>query len=709
MSEFIIINELTDLHHHFSASKNKDAVLPHIRTGLNQIQEGAICSLLAGGGRMSASELVGAIYGKYAPKMKPETIYEECLNLAREWVTHYPLLTCAGCGSPFENNFPPTWENYFELTEAGKMMQEAVEGEAPEFPHVFINGHFGAASAIPPHPLENVALAVSAILTGKGNSDDELVKTLGFPDFPSGCVIAEDSESVKHLTQTKKAGIFQQPEITITESDEGIDIEITRFPTGKTPQALIEMVLEREGTIRGLRRITNETHGVGRVKIKMAPTGDPEEIRRIVLQEFKGEQQFKCKMSVRKEDGGLAVHSYLSLLREYVNARVDWLSRARGIEITEASNILQTRMTELASRFKKSRASVAKQIFKASDVSPSHPMVVIVTTNGMIRRVPAKTWRQQERGGRGIESVAARPDDSHQEGVAFIAYGAANHFVLLFNSKGNVYFRQIAELSEGQRESIGEPVASLLAFHGGETVTAMCTAQRIHPKDTLLMVTAQGLAKHVSMEQYEGAKKAGRAAIKLNDGDYVVAAAILPMGEDAIFVSKASKVARIATTTLRPSGPATKGTKAMLLDASDQIIGCCAAGNEQQTLLTMTEQGNAKLTPIKEFKHQEPGADGVFAMKSGDGAPCITGCAIVDQTDSLYIASSAGRIIFIPAADIPITGKGGVGVSAMKMSSVQDRVSSFSVVKGTGVEVPQGAESITEPSEPNPSKEEVSE
>ena len=682
MSNYIVNNELTDLHRHFKDVKARSAILPNITSGLNQIQEGAIRTLVELGGRVPASKLIGSIYGQFAPKMKPEAIYEECLNMSREWVMHYPLLSCGGCGSPFEANFPPPWENYFELTEVGTLMADIAAGGAPEFPHLFVNGHFGAASAIPPHPLENVALAVSAIVSGSGADDEAVSQILGFPDFASGCVIGAESDSIEHLTKTKKAGVFQQVDIAVADSDEGYIMDITRFPPGKTPQGLIDFILEREGDIRGLRKITNETAASGgAVRIKMAPTSDPDELQRLILQEFKGQQQFKCKMLVRNKDGSLAVQPYIALLREYVVARIEWLTTGQGLAANEAASTLVSQLAAIAKRRKKKPACLPKSLFNAAAAAPTHPMVVILTTNGMIRRVSAKSWQPQDRGGRGVESVSSRPGSSSQDGISHVAYGAANHYLLLMSSKGNVHFRQIADLSEGQRDSIGEPVSSLLGFHEGESITAVCVAAQINPNDALLIATARGLAKRVSMEQYASAKKAGRAAIKLNDGDFVSGMSIISMGEDAIFVSKASRVIRVRGEMINPSGPATKGSKIMALDEDDLIAGCCAGSNDEQRLLTVTEGGNGKFTLLGEFKHQEPGTEGSYAMKAGDMATQVACCALSRGEDDVYIASSSGRLILFATSEIATTGKCGIGVAAMKMISVGDRVADLSLVR----------------------------
>lgn len=685
MNEFVIINELGDAGMLIKAKKRAEAQMPNHVHGLSRVQEGIIKETFASGGTISAAELVGRVYGRYASHMRTDVIYAEVLNLCREWVTSYPLLRSEGCGSPYDNGFPPPWENQISLTPIGELMRDASEDGPPLFPHLLVNGFSSSSSAIPPHCLDAIVKAILAVIETPNISDTEIQQIVGPPDFPSGCLVDESSEGVKHITNTKKATVRLQPDIAVVQTDAGYAISITRFPQGQTPQDIIENILAAEKDIKGLRKVANESLHSGHVRIEMTPSGDVESFRRLILTGCKAEVKFKCKMAVAAEGGVPTFLPLATMIRNYLTARTEFLIQKDGLTANQAKAKIQKDLSSILHDHDHGRIGEARKLVATETTVSNDPMVVVLTEKGMIRRLSAGTWRTQDRGGRGMEVIPEPVGGGAKDSLSQIRYGAANQMLIMGSTKGSVYFRLIANLMEANKDTLGEPVSALLGFENSEGITTMTVVDKINPRNGLLIVTTRGLIKQVSMENYESAKRAGRAAIKLNEGDRIASLLEVPPESDVVVLSSLGNVIKVSPNSIRAGSPATKGTLVMALETGETIVGACLAPGDDISLLTASTNGNGKLTFFREFKVQDIADKGINAVKAGGDFGLAVGCDWVNPDDEIFIGSESGRILRISAKDIAVTGKGGQGVSILKLLSSSDRLISISKVIDTQI------------------------
>jgi len=320
--------------------------------------------------------------------------------------------------------------------------------------------------------------------------------------------------------------------------------------------------------------------------------------------------------------------------------------------------------------------------FSAEDLIPEHDVVVTITRGGYAKRTKVDLYRAQRRGGKGVRGAALKQDDI----VDHFFVTSTHHWILFFTTKGRVYRAKAYELPDTGRDARGQHVANLLAFQPDEEIAQVLTIENYSAAPYLVLATRQGLAKKTELTEYDSNRSGGLIAINLREGDEVVSAALVSETDDILLVSRKAMSLRFTATNdaLRPMGRATSGVIGMKFREGDELLAMAVVEDGEANVLTATDGGYAKRTPIQEYRVQGRGGLGVKAAKiDEENRGVLVGALVVSGSDEILAITSSGSVIRTGAEEIRQTGRDTMGV---RLVNLGDGDSVVSVTRNAEVE-----------------------
>ncbi|MEI7549535.1 MAG: DNA gyrase subunit A [Actinomycetes bacterium] len=312
--------------------------------------------------------------------------------------------------------------------------------------------------------------------------------------------------------------------------------------------------------------------------------------------------------------------------------------------------------------------------FSAEDLIPEHDVVVTITRGGYAKRTKADLYRAQRRGGKGVRGAALKQDDI----VDHFFVTSTHHWILFFTTKGRVYRAKAYELPDTGRDARGQHVANLLAFQPDEEIAQVLTIENYGAAPYLVLATRQGLTKKTELKEYDSNRSGGLIAINLRDEDEVVSAALVSETDDILLVSKKAMSLRFTATNeaLRPMGRATSGVIGMKFRDGDELLAMAVVEDGEANVLTATDGGYAKRTPIHEYRVQGRGGLGVKAAKIDEGnRGVLVGALVVSGSDEILAITSSGTVIRTGAEQVRQTGRDTMGVRLVNLGEGDSVVS----------------------------------
>jgi DNA gyrase subunit A len=356
--------------------------------------------------------------------------------------------------------------------------------------------------------------------------------------------------------------------------------------------------------------------------------------------------------------------------------------------------IIKDELTEIKQRYSNKRrtelAADAKDL-EVEDLIAEEDMVVTITRTGYVKRLPVATYRQQKRGGKGLQGVNLKDDDF----VEHLFVASTHDYMLFFSTFGKVYRLKVHELPVGSRHARGTAIINLLPFEGEEKIAAVIATKEFPDEEYLLFATQQGMVKKTSMSAYRNSRSSGLIAIKLRDDDALIAVRRVKPGEKVVMVSSAGKAIRFDESEARPMGRDTSGVKGMTTSANAKVLGMEIAP-EGSELFVITENGFGKRTPIDEYTEHHRGGQGVTTINMTAKKGQLAGMKIVMPGQELMIVSEEGVVIRVKSNDISQLGRATQGVKVMNVGG-NDRVCAVARVAGSKKKKPvalEGQESL---------------
>ena len=316
------------------------------------------------------------------------------------------------------------------------------------------------------------------------------------------------------------------------------------------------------------------------------------------------------------------------------------------------------------------------------DLIPEEEVVVVLSRDGYIRRMPLQDYRLQSRGGKGVKGATPKPEDE----VSLIKVTSSHSTLCLFTTKGRIFGIKALTIPE-PKTGKGKLIGSLVSLEQGEKVVAMRDMNHGDAK-YVFFVTRNGLAKRMSVDELDGLTKAGRRILGLKDDDDIARVRVTSGSDELLLTSANGQTLRVSEDEFRPQGRSGHGVKGMRLAEGDCVVGCDVIIQGRQLLL-VSEQGIGKRTNYDEFTAHHRGSGGVRAMRLNERTGSLVGAWGVSEDDELIVITGRGRVVRIEAGDISTLGRSATGYTVIKLDD-GDVVADISVVKADPVESREG-------------------
>jgi DNA gyrase subunit A len=297
------------------------------------------------------------------------------------------------------------------------------------------------------------------------------------------------------------------------------------------------------------------------------------------------------------------------------------------------------------------------------DLIAPQDMVVTLSHTGYMKSQPLSEYRAQKRGGRGKQAAATKEDDWIEQ--LFIAN--THDYMLCFSNRGRMYWLKVWEVPQGSRTSRGKPIVNMFPLQEGEKITVVLPLSgenSTFPEDRyVFMATSLGTVKKTPLSDFSNPRKAGIIAVDLDEGDFLIGASLTDGKNDVMLFSDAGKAVRFDENDVRPMGRTARGVRGMNLEEGQLVIALLVAQNEQQSVLTATENGFGKRTPITEYTRHGRGTKGMIAIQTSERNGKVVAATLVDSTDEIMMITTGGVLIRTRVSEIREMGRATQGVT----------------------------------------------
>lgn len=333
--------------------------------------------------------------------------------------------------------------------------------------------------------------------------------------------------------------------------------------------------------------------------------------------------------------------------------------------------IIKDELLEIKEKYNSKRLTKITDEVKELDVEDliaEEEVAVTVTKAGYVKRLPVATYRQQKRGGKGMQGVNLKESDF----VEHLFISSTHAYMLFFSSFGKVYRLKAYEIPEASRHARGTAIVNLLPLEKGETI-AVVIATKDFPEDEYLMfATASGMVKKTSMKLYDRTRRDGLIAINLKENDKLISVKRVAEGEKVVMVSSAGKAIMWDESEVRAMGRDTMGVRGMTVNADARVLGMEIA-HEGSDLFVITELGYGKRTPISEYPEHHRGGQGVYTITMTPKKGLLAAMKIVDPEDEIMIITEEGVVVRTAVSGVSELGRSTQGVHVMNVAD-KDRV-----------------------------------
>ena len=308
------------------------------------------------------------------------------------------------------------------------------------------------------------------------------------------------------------------------------------------------------------------------------------------------------------------------------------------------------------------------------DLIAEEDVVITVTRDGYIKRLPVDTYRTQGRGGKGVIGLTAKEEDT----VEHLFIASTHHYVLFFTNRGRVYRLRAHEIPAASRQARGTAIINLIQIEPGDRITATRAVKDFVADRYLFMATRQGMVKKTSLQEYDTRLKGGIIAINLRENDSLEWVKVTDGKRDIIMATRQGMAIRFPEKQVRPMGRAAAGVRGIRLRPKDEVVGMevCREGHD---LLVATEKGYGKRTPLDHYLPQRRGGLGLKTLQVTAKNGPLVDMKVVEPDDEVLLITAEGQIIRQPVAPIRQTGRSAQGVRLIRLDA-GDRVAGMTRV-----------------------------
>ena len=301
------------------------------------------------------------------------------------------------------------------------------------------------------------------------------------------------------------------------------------------------------------------------------------------------------------------------------------------------------------------------------DLIDDEELVFAMSAAGYVKTMSTSVFRTQGRGGKGITGAKLKDEDA----VSHLIHTTAHAYLLFFSTRGRVYRLKAHEVPTAGRTARGTSIMNLLPLQPDERIQAVIDTRDYESNRFLFFATRSGRVKKTRFTAYDSSLKAGLIAVRLNDGDELVAVVPTSGSDDLFLVSRTGQTLRIDENDVRAMGRDAAGVVGMKFRGDDELVSCCVA-RKDATILHLTTEGYGKCTALDEFGTKGRAGLGVRGIRITDDRGSVAGALIVGEGDDLFAVTTAGMIIRMPAAEISVQGRDATGVRAVSPGDGQE-------------------------------------
>jgi DNA gyrase subunit A len=334
------------------------------------------------------------------------------------------------------------------------------------------------------------------------------------------------------------------------------------------------------------------------------------------------------------------------------------------------SAIITEELTAVRQEFGQTKLGARRSVIEhnaqdlaTEDLITPTDMVVTLSHSGYIKSQPLGEYRAQKRGGRGKQATQTKEDDWIDQ--LFIAN--THDYLLAFSNRGRLYWLKVWEVPAGSRGSRGRPIVNMFPLQEGEKINVVLPLTgefRSFPADHyVFMGTSMGTVKKTALNEFSNPRKAGIIAVDLDLGDYLIGAALTDGKHDVMLFSDGGKAVRFDENDVRPMGRAARGVKGMQLDEGQSVIAMLVAEDETQSVLTATENGYGKRTPISEYTRHGRGTKGMIAIQQSERNGKVVAATLVHADDEIMLITDRGVLVRTRVSEIRELGRATQGVT----------------------------------------------
>ncbi len=809
-----IVEELEESYLDYAMSVIIGRAIPSVKDGLKVIHRRIIYSMFDAGYTSNkptnkSAKIVGEVMGKFHPH-GDAAIYDALVRLAQPWSIRYPLIEGQGNFGSIDGDEPAAMR-YTEvrLSPLAEYLMRDIRKRTVDFvptfdgkelepvvlpallPILLMNGTegiaVGMATRIPPHNLNELVNACKVLIQNPKATNEELLRHVTGPDFPTGGLILGTDGITKAYTEGRGTITIRGRASVEQDKRERFRIVITEVPYQINKSALVEKIAElasqSKGALSGISDIRDESDRTGiRVVLELKRDANPQVILnnlykytplqttygiiqlalvdgvpkalslkdilelninhgRIVLTkriEFELEQAEKrahvlegfkivldnldvvikiIRSSADHKEASNLLIARFKFTEEQVKAILDMrLSQLTNLErkkvldelaelkksIKEFKSILSTpkkideilieELEESVKRFGDERRTTIVQTdekgeFKEEDLVRSESVVVTISRNSYIKRVPLSSFRVQARGGRGLIGAGLKSDDA----VSGLVLTNTLDTILCFTNRGNVYSLKVYKIPAFDRTAKGTPIVNCIGLgNPEERVTAIASLKEFS-EPYLFMCTRKGRVKKCALSEFTNLRITGKRSITL-EGTDTLEFVIPTSGKDTLIISTRKGFSVCFNEgEVKPVGTSAQGVIGIRLQGEDDEVVGLGRIKPSSELLVVSELGYGKRTPLSEFRITHRATKGIISMKVREKTGDVISARVVSENDEVILISVDGMVIRTEVRQISQQGRSTMGVKVMNLRE-GDKVSAVEVVPSDF-----GGESLFEP------------
>ena len=363
--------------------------------------------------------------------------------------------------------------------------------------------------------------------------------------------------------------------------------------------------------------------------------------------------------------------------------------------------IINDELQEIKERFsdeRRTEITVGEDSILDEDLIPREEVIITITHTGYIKRLPANTYRDQKRGGRGVVGMDTKSEDF----VEHLFVTNSHHYLMFFTDKGKAYRLKAYEIPELSRTARGTPIINLIQIEQGESINAVIPVENFDSDNFLFFATRQGVVKKTPLEDYVNIRKGGLIAINLRDDDSLIEVKLTDGQQEIIMGTAQGMSIRFKESDVRSMGRSATGVKGITLDDDDEVIGMDVVDQELDILI-VTTKGYGKRTPASDYRSQTRGGKGIKTINITEKNGPVVALKVVKSEEDLMIITASGTIIRTSMEGISTMGRYAQGV---KLINIREDDSVGTVCRADKSDEPEAGEEEeegqdgTEPVEP---------